>query len=238
MKARILVAALALASGAPAFAAFTTVDVSSYVNGNVSINPQTFPLGLSTGNMGSGVPFLTAQDPANAAWMGTWLAPSDTATLTINLAPLDISGQASFYALLNNYFGTPNADEYDVTITATNGDHVTYQSIGGVDTRDYNQNVFTNTIAKTTFAWFDNHNSPNAQRLDLREFTLPSYFASDTIASFSITQNDNGDIALFSGLTFSDKPVVTSVPEPASLAMLLSGVGLLALGARRRRSAR
>ena len=115
---------------------------------------------------------------------------------------------------------------------------MTYQSIGGVDTRDYNQNVFTNTIAQTTFAWFDNHNSPNAQRLDLREFTLPSYFAGDTIASFSITQNDNGDIALFSGLTFSDQPVVTSVPEPTSLALLLSGVGLLAAGARRRRSAR
>ena len=233
MKSRILVAALALASAAPAFAAYTTVDISSYVNGSVAINPQTFPIGTSTGNQGSGVVFKTSPNPNDASLMGTWLAPSDNASLVVNLSGLGITGQASFYALLNNYFGTPGQDEYDITIKATNGDSVTYQSIGGVDTRDYNQNVFTNTIASTTFPWFDN-GLPNPQRLDLREFTLPAAFAADTIASFTITQNDNGDIALFSGLTFSDKPIVTSVPEPGSVGMLLAGVAVLALAARRR----
>jgi hypothetical protein len=165
--------------------------------------------------------------------MGTWLAPGPNTSLVVDLSGLGITGQASFYALLNNYYGTPGLDEYDITIKATNGDSVTYQSIGGVDTRDYNQNVFTNTIASTTFPWFDN-GLPDPQRLDLREFTLPAAFAADTIASFTITQNDNGDIALFSGLTFSDKPVITSVPEPGSIVMLLAGVGVLAMLARRR----
>jgi hypothetical protein len=233
MKAKILVAGLALAAAAPAFASYTTVDISTYVNGSVAIAPDSFPIGTSTGNQGSGIPFQTAPNPNDPSLMGTWLAPSDNASLVVDLSGLDITGQASFYALLNNYYGTPGADEYNITITATNGDHVSYMSIGGVDTRDYNQNVFTNTIASTTFPWFDNGH-PDPQRLDLREFTLPTSFAADTIASFTITQNNNGDIALFSGLTFSDEPIVTSVPEPGSLAMLLAGVGMLAVGARRR----
>ena len=233
MKARILTAALALASAGPAFATYTPVDISSYVNGNVSIRPDTFPIGTSTGNQGSGVVFATSPNPANPSVMGTWLAPGPNTSLVVDLSGLGITGQASFYALLNNYYGTPGLDEYDITIKATNGDSVTYQSIGGVDTRDYNQNVFTNTIASTTFPWFDN-GLPDPQRLDLREFTLPAAFAADTIASFTITQNDNGDIALFSGLTFSDKPVITSVPEPGSIVMLLAGVGVLAMLARRR----
>ena len=234
MKARILVAALALAAAAPAFATYTTVDVSTYVNGSVAIRPDTFPIGTMTGNQGSGIPFQTAPNPGNPSLMGTWLAPSSTgATLVVDLSTLDISGQASFYALLNNYYGTPGADEYDITIKATNGDSITYQSIGGVDTRDYNENIYTNTIASTTFPWFDN-GLPDPQRLDLREFTLPAEFASDTIASFTITQQNPIDIALFSGLTFSDKPVITSVPEPGSLAMLLAGFGVLGMVARRR----
>jgi len=234
MKARILVAALALAAAAPAFATYTTVDVSTYVNGSVAIRPDTFPIGTTTGNQGSGIPFQTAPNPSNPSLMGTWLAPSYTgATLVVDLSALDISGQASFYALLNNYYGTPGADEYDITIKATNGDSITYQSIGGVDTRDYNQNIYTDTIASTTFPWFDN-GLPDPQRLDVREFTLPGSFAADTIASFTITQQNPTDIALFSGLTFSDKPVITSVPEPGSLAMLLAGFGVLGMLARRR----
>lgn len=56
-------------------------------------------------------------------------------------------GQASFYPLLNNYFGTPRANEYTITIKGTNNDTMTYSAIGGVDTRDYNSNTFTNAIA-------------------------------------------------------------------------------------------
>ena len=67
---------------------------------------------------------------------------------------------------------------------------------------------------------------------------MPASFAADTIASFTITQNDDFDIALFSGLTFSDKAIITSTPEPTSLAMLMAGVGVMAFAAARQRSAR
>jgi len=209
---------LALLAG-PAFAGFTTVNVDSYVNGNVAINPDQLPIGTSSGNQGTGIPFAVSASPNNAAYSGVWLSPGYTgASLTVS--GLSVTGGASFYALLNNYYGTPGADEYDITM-ATATQSVTYQSIGGVDTRDYNANIFTNTIANTTTEWFNNG---VGQRYDVREFTLPNAFASDTITSFTITQAHSGDNAIFAGLTFStDAPVTFGVPEPATWAMMVMG---------------
>ncbi len=237
-------AALALALSAPARAAYTTVDVSSYLNANIAFNPQTFPLGVTTGNQGTGIPVATsAYGPGGIT--GSWIA-SASATGVLDVQ-LDVSGESTFYALLNNYYGTPNANEYTITIKATNGDTATYNSIGGVDTRDYNANIFTNTIANTTTPWFDNG---IGQRLDLRAFSLPAYFATDTISDFIITQLQPNDPALFTGLSFStaagtgSAPVgstgsgtaPTTVPEPASLPVLLAGGMLTAALARRRRA--
>jgi hypothetical protein len=183
------------------------------------IHAGTFPAGLTNGNKSTGIPFNVATYNGIA---GTWNAgASSTGVLDVHI---NVSGQASFYALLNNYFGTPGANEYDITVKATNGDSITYHSIGGVDTRDYNANVFTNTIANTTFPWFDNG---IGQRLDLREFNLPSSFANDTISDFIITQVTPVDSALFSGLTFSNVAINTA-PEPLSVGLFTGG--LVALG--------
>jgi hypothetical protein len=215
------VALLVFLNRSAAADSFTTTNLSSYLNSNIAINPQTIPVGTTTGNQGTVIPFdITTYGP-NA---GIWLASSSaTGILDVHV---NVSGQASFYALLNNYFGTPGADEYNITIKATNGDSVTFQSIGGVNTRDYNANVFTNTISSTTTPWYNNG---IGQRLDVREFTLPSNFANDTISDFIITQVDTGDPAVFSGLTFSSAPAsFTGTPEPMSLFLSASGVLLVA----------
>jgi hypothetical protein len=217
----LLVAALNLAPLPLLAASFTSVDIASYVNSNVAINPQTFPTGPTTGNQGTGIPFDVATYNGIA---GTWNAEfSNTETVDVKL---NVSGQASFYALLNNYYGTPGADEYNITIKATDGDSVTYQSIGGVDTRDYNSSVFTNTIAVTTTYWFNNG---IGQRLDVREFNLPASFATETVSDFIITQVDFNDPALFSGLTFSTSAASFATPEPASLFFCLLAAPLIAL---------
>ena len=220
------VLALTMIGNAAAFAgSFTTTDISSYLNANIAFNPQTVPVGTTMGNQGTGIPFDVGTFNGLG---GTWLASaSATGVLDVHVA---VSGQASFYALLNNYFGTPGADEYDITIKATNGQSVTYTSIGGVDTRDYNANVFTNTIANTTMPWFNNG---IGQRLDVREFSLPTTFKADTISDFIITQMQPGDPALFSGLTFSTVAVDTT-PEPMSLLLVAAGLTLVAVSLRRR----
>ena len=218
---------------------FTTIDLTGVPNQNVAINAYSLPVGTTSGNQGTGIPVDIAPFGPNG-YTGTWNAyfPDDGGpsplTLTVPLTGLGISGQASFYALLNNYYGTPGADEYDITITATNSDTVTYQSIGGVDTRDYNDAVYSNTISNFTTPWFDNG---LGQRLDIRSFALPAAFSGDTIASFTITQVTHGaygDAALFSGLTFSDSSAVSFTPEPATWAIMLLGVGLTGAVLRRR----
>jgi hypothetical protein len=225
-------AALALFTIAPANAAFTTVDISSYVTTNFALGEPNYPTGVSTGNLGSPVPFNVATLNGEAA---TWLASGTGSSLDVKVS---VSGQASFYALLNNYFGTAGADEYDITIKTANSGSFVYSSIGGVDTRDYNENVFTNNVAPTTIPWFSNETpSSNGfyQRLDLREFQLPTAFSGDTITDFIITQVNNTDDALFTGLTFSTDSIPVPVPEPVSMAIF--GSALLGLGlVRRKRS--
>jgi hypothetical protein len=225
-----IVGASALLATASAFAQFTNVDISSSVNANIDRGTSTFPVGLSTGNQSSGIPFLVSPFPTTGGYAGSWIGTGTGSSVTV---AVNAPGQASFYALLNNYYGTPGADEYDVTITATNGDSATYQAIGGVDTRDFNANVFTNTIANTTTPWFDNG---VGQRFDLREFSLPTSFLAETVATFTIRQVNGRDSALFTGLTFSSQPIMAPVPEPETYALMLAGLGLLQWVARRRKN--
>lgn len=235
MRPRVLLyAVVACAAASPARAAFTTVDISSYLNGNVSINPQTDPVGFGYGNRGTNIPFQTYAHGTNSYMGSAFLAgqspsPGTSTTLTIGLTSLNIQGQASFYALLNNYYGTPNVNEYNVIINFVGGAQESYQSIGGVDTRDYNENPGTdNTIANTTHEWWANGTGTNYQRLDVREFSIASTYQSDQIASFEIQQVDSSDPAFLSGLTFSTNAAQSlSVPEPASIALLATGILLI-----------
>src|ERR1035437_7809866 len=102
----------------PALAAYTTIDIRSYVNSNVAINSSTFPTGVSSSNQGLSVPFnIAVYGGAAGTWNPDYAAgnhmggPIVGTSLTVSLASLNI-GQASFYALLNNYYGTPGANEY------------------------------------------------------------------------------------------------------------------------------
>ena len=238
---RLTIAATSLAISmfavaTPAAAEFYTVNLDEYVNSYVSINPHTLPIGTSTGNQGTGIPFQVSSAPQNSSYSGVWLSSGAVgSSVTVDLTSYNITGAASFYALLNNYYGTYNVNEYSITIASAT-QSVTYESIGGVDTRDYNANVYTNTIADTTTEWFNNG---IGQRYDVRTFSLPDAFANDTITSFTITQVRAGDHAIFAGLTFSTLPagVVPSVPEPSTYGMLALGLGVMGFTLRRRKQA-
>lgn len=219
----VLVFVAAVSAVVTPAATFTTVNVANYLNSNVQFNPSTFPTGITYGNQGANVPFDIS---LYHGIVGNWAASLNSPQEKLDVK-LDVAGATTFYALLNNGFGTPGANEYDLSFEASNGNSITYQSIGGVDTRDYNQNYFTNTISGTTTPFFNNG---LGQRMDMRKFSLPASFANDTITDFVITQISPSDNALFWGLTYASG--VTPTPEPLSLT--LTGAGILALGIVRR----
>jgi hypothetical protein len=65
---KILLSLLILSMYSPPVQAdYTTVDIGSYINTAGTLNPTTFPKGLSTGNTGTGIPFLTSIFPAPAS---------------------------------------------------------------------------------------------------------------------------------------------------------------------------
>jgi hypothetical protein len=238
-RAAIFAAACAIAAHAQA--GFTTVDISGYLNGNVVINDNMDPVGLSSGNTGTAIPFQTYpfgdSGYMGSAFLAGSASPGTSSTLTVDLSGLNISGQASFYALLNNYFGQPNVNEYNVILNFVGGASQTFQSIGGVNTRDYNENPGTdNTIVGTTANWWTNEaqEGPSGyQRLDVREFTIDPAYQSDTLASFEIQQLQFGDPAVLSGLTFSTDTAQSLVPEPGSMALFGTAIAVFLLTARR-----
>jgi autotransporter-associated beta strand protein len=204
---------------------YTTVNIGSYLNGNLSINNQMDPVGLTGGNTGTAIPFLTSAYGPNGYMGSAFLAgnssPATSSTLTINLASQNITGQATMYALLNNYYGTANANEYNVVLQFTNGASVTYSSIGGVNTRDYNHSSFTDSISPTTTNWWSNYAivGSNYQRLDVREFAIPTADVNSTVASLSIVQLQPNDPGFLSGLTFSSLPPLTFVNNSTPLTL-------------------
>jgi hypothetical protein len=225
----------------PARADFTTVDISSYLNGNISNNPQLDPVGLGYGNTGTGILFQTYaygdSGYIGSAFLAGQSSPGSSTELTIDLSGQNITGQSSFYALLNNYYGQMGVNEYNVVLNFANGASETYSSIGGVDTRDYNENPITsNSISDTTTNWWTDEavtGSEHFQRLDVREFTIAPEYQDQTLTSFQIIQLEGDDPAFLSGLTFSTDPAASLVPEPASILML--GAGAFGAGILRRR---
>jgi hypothetical protein len=220
---------------APAFAQYTTVNISSYLNGNVSANPSTFPIGLSTGNVGNNIPFHTYAYGSHGymgfAFLAGTSSPGNSSSLTINLSSYDLTGQQTIYALLNNYYGHAGVNEYNVTLNFVGGQSETYQSIGGVNTRDYNYNPTTaQTISSTTANWWTNiaiEGQTSFQRLDVREFTILPQYQGLTISSLKLTQVTSSDPALLAGLTFSTLPAITlnTSSIPSTLTNIITPTG-------------
>lgn len=216
-----------------AWAGFQTVDLSGIVNVPFSgeINGSTFPTGSQTYN---GVPF----DIANVAitgggynnfWTGGGSTTAATATYTVTLTFNNILNVTNVYTMINTLWGTTNTNPTPLSIAfnaGNGGASYTKDLVGNVDVRDYN-NLDLNTINGTTTT--NAFANGLGQYLDMQDYVLPSYFATDGLASITLTEDGatSYEKAMFNALTLQ-----TSVPEPMSLALLLSG--MTALGVARR----
>ena len=231
---RHLLAGVVLAIAAvptAASAATVTIDLAPYINGNWS--GEGFG-SVPKGNVVlGGTPFQIAA--ATSEYAGYWTAANvggnNPKVLTV---ATNVYGVTDAYSLINTFWGRTGSDA-TVTFNATGGLSQTFSLAGNVDVRDYFQNVYTNSINGTTTQQVF---SDGARRLDRQAYALGAGFATQTLTSvvFSDTGANGVSRITLTGLTLETADVMTGVPEPATWAMMIGGMGLTG-GALRRRKA-
>jgi len=201
---------------------YQPVDFSSSFNGNLQNTNSQYPSGNVT--LG-GVPFDIGLNGSggNNFWNGYIAAGtgSETETLNINVG---VFGVSEVDTLINTDWGQFGPNSYaSIEFIGTGGADYTVNLIGGVDIRDFNPSIWTNTINGTTTTQV--FLASNGQRLDKQQFVLPSAFDNQTLTSIVLT--DTGNYAFqrtfLSGVSVG---VGTAVPEPTSILGAITALGL------------
>ena len=130
-------------------------------------------------------------------------------TLTI---PADVYGVTNVFTLIDTWWGEPGPTSYaSLVFTATDGSTYTDNLIGGVDIRDYNNDVHTNTInGSSTVNVFncpiDEAGYPG--RLDMQDIVLPAAFSSKTLGTIQLVDNGQIDLqrVVLDGVTVESVP--------------------------------
>ena len=233
--------AVAISSGIAHAGAYQTVDLSNYVNVPFTneFGGSTFPLGAQTFN---NVPFVIANvsngtGGYNNFWTGGGAssalvsAPATTPTISSLTVPLgNVMNVTHVYSMINTLWGAVGVPNIlQITFNAGNGAaSYTQDLIDGTNVRDYNLIYGDQISSPMTQQAFSNG---QGQVLDMQDYTLPSYFATDGLRSVTLTQDGapHYEEAMFNGLTLQmASPPTTPAPEPGSLAIL--STGLIALG--------
>lgn len=233
----------------------TNISLSSYYNESWSteINGSTIVAAPTNGNTGTGLTFgdYNGQDVV----VGEDFSGQDT-TQTIDFSGVLLDNNSAVNTLMNLLYGVDGAEDAIVTFTASNGDTATYDLYGNDTIRDYNNNLVDNHSnglsgsdpGVTAQMWWDNCSDPTAcsssvnyQRLDAQTFTLPASWSGYDLVSMTITDPWSGfqqnDIALSALQVDVGAPLVSAVPEPASVSLLLAALFGVTLYVRRRRLA-
>jgi hypothetical protein len=243
MKMRLLatglIASVAMAAAASSHAAEIQLAFpSSAIDSNLYTytGGGSYPAAGSTVTIGSVnftlAPFY-ADNPA-APDVGVVLTGDGSPnTININTPDVVVGASTTFYSLINSAFGVNGQAIGDLTLNFSNGSTYVYDLTEGDNVRDhydgvYN-NVATNVYGTATYG---------SDRLDAQQIVLPSSYAGLTLTSITLDNNNtgNGDafIAAFTGEGVT--AVTGGVPEPATWAMMVGGLGLVGATIRRRRN--
>ena len=155
------------------------IDIGRFANDWSAWNEQTYPAGP---RILDGVPFLIP-DGSNRLWhAGAGVFDALIVTLAIPVKQPAVS--AAFF-LMNTLWGQAGPQSYlTLSFDGDGGAHFEKKLIGGVDIRDYNRGVYTNTINGTTSrAAFDDG---QGQRMDLVQVDLPLEFRRQTLQTITI----------------------------------------------------
>ncbi len=160
---------------------------------------------------------------------------------------IGVAGVTDVYTLMTAYAPGNGATLATVEFIGSAGADQTFTLINGVDTRDFYQGGFANTLNGTTsqnaFTIFGQGGGGGGGAhggfvgtyvMDEQHFALNAAFANQTLTSMVYTYTGGGGTPLVQGITVAT-PDATAVPEPASFAMM--GIGaVVALGVAVRRS--
>jgi hypothetical protein len=97
---------------------------------------------------------------------------------------------------MNTTDGSTDTGLLSVTFTGSGGATWTFNPIGGINIRDYNNGIYTNSIgchlpgiagsSATINGW---NNGSDGQRLDEQIYELPASFKGQTLVSMTITDS-------------------------------------------------
>jgi hypothetical protein len=216
MNLKLLSAATALAAVTAVSAHAATVDLSSFVNANVSAyyNGGVYPANGGSQTIG-GVNFNLAQFPGG----GTGVVQAAGGDPDSFLIPVGQIGVTTVYTVANSAFGLASNTIGSLVFTGSAGATFTYELTEGDNIRDHATTAF-NDSAPNIFATKD---YGDGDHLDVQKIVLPTAFATQTLTSITFNAVDQGTGNPF----LAAITTAGGVPEPGAWALSVLGMGLL-----------
>jgi len=229
MKSIHALASLALVFSNAAWS-YTTVDLSAVANARFStsgfINGSTYPSDASGVVTLDGVPYLLPAS-GNYMWHSELAGGANPRTVAIDV---DVFGVESVYTLMGTWWGEKSSGAFaTIEFFGDAGAYFQVELDGGAQIRDYNYNpTYTTSLdaSVTKEIW----NNGSGQHIDRQLFVLPTIFHTQTLDSIKVSDSGNNGFQR----SFLAAVTVSPVPEPEAYALMLAGLGFMAIAIRRR----